>query len=94
MASACCPPIADIYPYGSIFELSMESSKLSASLNAQPLGFTACLKPSEVEAPASMDDRQFLLAPSMGQFSWSGHTINLFDDKAFFPLRKFLPHPK
>jgi hypothetical protein len=61
MASAC-PPIADAYPYGSIFELNMESSKASASSNTQPLGFTACLKPSEVEAPASTDDRQFLLA--------------------------------
>jgi hypothetical protein len=63
MASACCLPIADGYPYGSIFELGMESSKPSASSNAQPLGFTACLKPSEVEAPASMDDRQFQLTP-------------------------------
>jgi len=30
----------------------------------------------------------------MGQFSRSGRAANLFDDEAFFPLRKFLPHPK
>jgi hypothetical protein len=30
----------------------------------------------------------------MGQFSLSGGATNLFDDVAFFPLRKFLPHPK
>jgi hypothetical protein len=94
MASACCPPIADGYPYRSIFELGMESSKSSASSNTQPLGFTACLKPSEVEAPASTDDRQFQRTPPMGQFSRSGRTTNLFDDEAFFHLRKFLPHPK
>jgi hypothetical protein len=96
MASACCPPIADGYPYGSIFELGMESSKPSASLNAQPLGLTACLKPSEVEAPALMstDDCQFRLAPPMGQFSRSGRTANLSDNEAFFSLRKFLPYPK
>jgi hypothetical protein len=96
MASACYPPIADGYRYGSIFELGMESSKPSASSNSQPLGLTSCLKPSEVEAPASIstDDRQFRLAPPMGQFSRSGRTANLSDDEAFFPLRKFLPHPK
>jgi hypothetical protein len=69
MASACCLLIADIYSYGSIFELSMESSKFSASSSAQPPGFSACLKPSEVETPASTNDRQFLLTPPMGQFS-------------------------
>jgi hypothetical protein len=42
-------------------------------------------------APASTDDRQFQLTPPMGQFL---HTTNLFDDEAFFPLRKFLPHSK
>jgi hypothetical protein len=94
MASACCPPIADGYPYGSIFELGMESSKPSASSNTQPLGFAAWLKPSEVEAPASTDDRRFRLAPPMGQFSRSGRTANLSDDEGFFFLRKFLPHPK
>jgi hypothetical protein len=72
----------------------MESSKPSASSNAQPLGFTACLQSSEVESPASTDDRQFHLTPPMGQFSRSGRATNLFDDEAFFPLRKFLPHPK
>ena len=92
MASACCPPIADGYPYGSIFELGMESSKPSASSNAQPLGFAAWLKPSEVEAPASTstDDRRFRLAPPIGQ---SGRTANLSDDETF-PLKKFLPHQK
>ena len=94
MVSACYLPIADSYPYESIFELSMESSKPSASSNTQPLGFTAYLKPSEVEAPASTDDRQFQLTPPIGQFSRLGRTTNLFDDEAFFPLRKFLPHPK
>jgi hypothetical protein len=84
MASAYCLPIADSYPYGSIFELSMESLKPSVSSNAQPLGFTACLKPPEVET----------LTPPMSQFSLSGRTTNLFDNEAFFPLRKFLPHPK
>jgi hypothetical protein len=72
----------------------MESSKPLTSSNAQPLSFAACLKPSEVDAPASTDDRQFRLAPPMGQFSRSGRTANLFDDEAFFPLREFLPHPK
>ena len=72
----------------------MESPKPSVSSNAQPLGFTAWLKPSEVETPASTDDRQFQLTPPMSQFSLSGRTTNLFDDEAFFPLRKFLPHPK
>src|ERR1700728_4321556 len=96
MASAYYLPIADGYPYGSIFELGMESSKPSASSNAQPLGLTAWLKPSEMEAPASIstDDRQFRLTPPMGQFSRSGRTANLSDDEAFFPLRKFLPYPK
>ena len=69
MASACYPPIADGYPYGSIFELGMEPSKPSASS-------------SEAEAAASMDDRQFQPTPPMGQFSRSGRTINLFDDEA------------
>ena len=72
----------------------MEPSKPSVSSNAQPLGFTACLKPSEVKASALMDDRPFQLTPPMGQFSLSGRTTNLFDNEAFFPLRKFLPHPK
>jgi hypothetical protein len=77
MASACYPPIADGYLYGSIFELGMESSKPSASSNTQPLGLTACLKPSEVEAPASMltDDCQFRLAPPMGQLHWKEHHL-------------------
>src|ERR1700733_7828604 len=79
MASACCPPIADGYPYVSIFELGMEPSKPSASS-------------SEAEAAASMDDRQFQPTPPMGQFSRSGCTINLFDDEAFFPLRKSPAH--
>jgi len=86
MASASCPPIADGYPYGSIFELGIESP--SASSNAQPLGFAAYL-----DAPASTDDRQFRLAPPMDQFSLSGRTANLSDDETF-PLKKFLPHPK
>jgi hypothetical protein len=94
MASTCCPLIADGYPYGSIFELSIESLKPSASSNAQPLCFTACLKASEVEAPAPTYDRQFQLTPFMGQFSRSGRTTNRFDNEAFFLLRKFLPHPK
>ena len=94
MASACCLPISDGYPYGSIFEFDMKPSKPSASPNAQPLGFAACLKPSEIEAPASMDGRQFQLTHPMGQFSRSGPTTNLLDDVAFFPLRKFLPYPK
>jgi hypothetical protein len=94
MASTCYLPIADGYPYGSILEFDMEPSKPSASPNAQPLGFAACLKPSEIEAPASMDDRQFQLTHPMGQFSRSGPTTNLLDDVAFFPLRKFLPYPK
>jgi len=42
-------------------------------------------------APASTDDRQFQLTPPMGQFLLPGHTTDLFDDEAFFPLRKFLP---
>ena len=88
MASASCPPIADGYPYGSIFELGMESSKPGTSSNAQPLGFAAYL-----DAPASTDDRQFRLAPPMDQFSLSGRTANLSDDETF-PLKKFLPHPK
>ena len=58
------------------------------------LALPLCLKPSEVEAPASTNGRQFQLAPPMGQFSRSGRATNLFDDEAFFPLRKFLPHPK
>jgi hypothetical protein len=93
MASACYSPIADGYPYGSIFELGMESSKPSASSNAQPLGFAAWLKLSEVEAPASTstDDRRFRLAPPIGQ---SGRTANLSDDESFPFLREFLPHPK
>jgi hypothetical protein len=62
----------------------------SASPNAQPLGFIAWLKPSEVEAPASTstDDRRFRLAPPMGQFSRSGRTANLSDDEGFPFLRK------
>jgi hypothetical protein len=82
MASACYSPIADGYPYRSIFELGMESSKPSASSNAQPLGFAAWLKRSEVEAPASTltDDRRFRLTPPIGQ---SGRTVDLPDDEGF-----------
>jgi hypothetical protein len=94
MASACCPPISDSYPYGSIFEFDIEPSKPSASPNAQPLSFAAYLKPSEIEALASIDNRQFQLTHPIGQFSRSGPTTNLLDDVAFFPLRKFLPYPK
>ena len=32
----------------------------------------------------STDNRQFRLAPPMGQFSRSGRTANLSDDEAFF----------
>jgi hypothetical protein len=94
MASAYYSSIADNYFYEFIFELSMESSKYSVSLNAQPLGFTACLKPSEVETSASTDDRQFQLTPPINQFSLSGRTTNLFDNEAFFSLKKFLPYSK
>jgi hypothetical protein len=41
MASICCQPIADYYPYGSTFELGIQPSKTPASSDAQPLGFTA-----------------------------------------------------
>jgi hypothetical protein len=94
MASACCLPIADDNPYGSIFELGMESSKPSASSNIQPLGFAAYLKPSEVDALVSADDRQFRPALPMGQFLRSDCMANFFDNEAFFSLKKFLPHPK
>jgi len=98
MASACCPPIADSYPYGSIFELGMEASKPSASSNTQPLSFTACLKPSRVEASTSTststDDCRFRLAPPIDQFSQPGRTANLSDNEGLPFLKKFLPHPK
>jgi hypothetical protein len=93
MVSACYSSIADSYSYGSIFELGIESSKPSASSNAQPLGFVAWLKPSEVKAPAPTltDDRWFRLAPSIGR---SDRTVNLSDDESFLFLKEFPPHPK
>ena len=73
MASTCYPPITDSYPYGSIFELGMQSSKPRASPGAQPLGFATSFNLSTVGE----------LAPPMGQFLSSGRTANLSDDEGF-----------
>ena len=52
MASTCCPTIADHYPYGSIFELGMQTSKPLASSDAQPRGFAACFQSGQKISPA------------------------------------------
>jgi hypothetical protein len=88
MAFTCCPPIVDSCPYGSIFELGMQSSKPPASPGAQPLGFATSFNLSTVGEPASMQ-----LAPPMGQFLSSGCTANLSDDEGF-PFFNYRAIPK
>ena len=71
-----CPPIADGYPYRSISETGIQSSKPPASADAQPLGFTARFNLPMMNEPTSMDDHRFQPAPAMGQFPSSVRTTN------------------
>jgi hypothetical protein len=94
MASTRCQSIAASYPYGSIFEFDIQSSKHPASSDGQSLGFAACFNLSTVGEPVSMVDRRFRLARPMGQFLLSRWTTNLSDSHGLLSLMKFLPNPK
>jgi hypothetical protein len=93
MASACCSPIAGGYPYGSTFEQGIESSKPSASSNAQPCSVATCSEPSGMDELASTNDLQFRPAHPMNQFPRPGRKANLSHESISF-LGKSLPHPK
>jgi hypothetical protein len=55
MASTCYPPITDSYPYGSIFELGMQSSKPPASPGARPLGFATSFNLGRGHSPTESE---------------------------------------
>jgi hypothetical protein len=80
MASTCCLPRADSYPYGPIFELDIQSSKPPGFPDAQPLGFAIRSNVSMVDESAPVDDHRFLPAPTPSQFLSPGRMANLYDD--------------
>ncbi len=61
MTSIHCPLIGENSPYGSIFELGMQSLKTLAASDSQPLGFPTFF------SLASTDGRGFRSAPPIGQ---------------------------
>jgi hypothetical protein len=71
MASTCYPPIANNYPYGSIFDLGVQSSTPPASSDVQPLDFAVHY--TAYGGKAGIDDHL-----PMGRLSpvrWHGQTL-------------------
>ncbi|KAF7504249.1 hypothetical protein GJ744_002571 [Endocarpon pusillum] len=56
MASACCLPIVNSYPYRPGFEFNTLLSKSPAVSDSQPSGFATCSLSSTVDKPASMEN--------------------------------------